>query len=61
MNIIQIFENNYVDAPTMDTRLTPKVGTETPKSNTLTLDPMQVIGHFLEEYVTTSWNLTYLL
>jgi len=35
MNIIQIFENNYVDAPIVDTRLTPKVDMETPKSNTL--------------------------
>jgi len=50
MNLIQIFENNYVDTPTMDTRLTPKWAHKHPKQHTISLDHAQVIDYFLEEW-----------
>jgi len=60
MNIIQISENNYVDAPIVDTRLTPKWIGKQPKATHPKLGPRASDWQFLRR-VTTSWNPTCLL
>jgi len=60
MNTIRIFENNYIDAPTMDTRLTPKWPQKHPKATHSNFESCAGDWPLLGR-VTTSWNPTYLL
>ncbi len=60
MNIILIFEKYFIDAPTVDTRLTPKQAREHPKA-TLSKLGSSVGDWLLLGRVTTSWNPTYLI
>ncbi len=57
MNILRIFEDNFIDVPIVDTRLTPKRARKHPKGTHSKFE-LSADDWLLLEKVTTSWNPT---